>query len=518
MDNQEAKQTKRETTGRMLHVIAVILSILLMSFGFLCYEALKLKDRIFPGLRFEQIWYSVTGDMQGANMDVFNFFFYRNVPLTILGCSIVVLISYKVIIPIFFKVKWLWWLRWVKKGYVFLCAAFCAFCVYYSLYFVGYISYFQSLRAQSSQLYETYYVDPNTVEVTFPEEKRNLIYIFCESMENTYMSDKSGGAQWFSLIPNLTQMCYSNTYFYNPITHNGAQVEYNCDWTVAAMLAHTSGIPMVMPNGQNDYDNYTSFLPGVTNLGDILEAKGYQLELLLGSDAAFGGRKALYTTHGNYTIFDYNTAVERGYIDEDYYVWWGYEDRKLFDYAKEELTTLSEGDEPFAFTMLTADTHYIDGYTDETYQDFYEDNYENAVANSDQFLLDFVLWLQEQDFFANTTIVIAGDHLNMGGSYISQLPEDYPRTVFYCIINSATEYTGVLDHEYTTLDFFPTTLAAMGCKIEGDRLGLGTNLFSNEDTLIDQFGYDTLYDMMAAPSAYYQGNFAVHKNRASAFK
>ena len=43
---------------------------------------------------------------------------------------------------------------------------------------------------------------------------------------------------------------------------------------------------------------------------------------------------------------------------------------------------------------------------------------------------------------------------------------------------------------YCTLDLFPTTLAAMGCKIEGDKLGLGTNLYSSKKTLYEEFGED----------------------------
>ena len=35
---------------------------------------------------------------------------------------------------------------------------------------------------------------------------------------------------------------------------------------------------------------------------------------------------------------------------------------------------------------------------------------------------------------------------------------------------------------------YPTTLAAMGVGIEGDRLGLGTNLFSDQPTLIEHLG------------------------------
>ena len=40
------------------------------------------------------------------------------------------------------------------------------------------------------------------------------------------------------------------------------------------------------------------------------------------------------------------------------------------------------------------------------------------------------------------------------------------------------------------MDAFPTTLAAIGVEIEGNRLGLGTNLFSSEQTLTERFGIE----------------------------
>lgn len=62
------------------------------------------------------------------------------------------------------------------------------------------------------------------------------------------------------------------------------------------------------------------------SLGDILEQEGYRQELLIGSDASFGGRRQYFAQHGGYDIWDYYTARETGKIDPDYRVWWGYED------------------------------------------------------------------------------------------------------------------------------------------------------------------------------------------------
>ena len=49
-------------------------------------------------------------------------------------------------------------------------------------------------------------------------------------------------------------------------------------------------------------------------------------------------------------------------------------------------------------------------------------------------------------------------------------------------------------------DMFPTTLAALGVQIPGDRLGLGTNLYSGSDTLLEIYGYDELYSGLSSKS------------------
>ena len=62
------------------------------------------------------------------------------------------------------------------------------------------------------------------------------------------------------------------------------------------------------------------------------------------------------------------------------------------------------------------------------------------------------------------------------------------RAVYNCIINPAYE-PSVREHAFTTMDMFPTTLAAIGVTIDGDRLGLGTNLFSEHQTLTEEFSF-----------------------------
>ena len=53
------------------------------------------------------------------------------------------------------------------------------------------------------------------------------------------------------------------------------------------------------------------------------------------------------------------------------------------------------------------------------------------------------------------------------------------------------------------MDIFPSTLAALGAEIEGDRLGLGVNLFSGVPTLAEEYGYDYMFEELSKTSQFY---------------
>ena len=114
------------------------------------------------------------------------------------------------------------------------------------------------------------------------------------------------------------------------------------------------------------------------------------------------------------------------------------------------------------------------------------------MACSSSQLDAFVKWIQQQPFYENTTIVISGDHLTMDSDFCNDVSEDYERSVYNVFINLPegldTSFEKTHNREFATLDMFPTTLAAMGVTIEGDRLALGVNLFSDEQTLTEQYG------------------------------
>lgn len=384
---------------------------------------------------------------------------------------------------------------------VVLLVSMCFFAV--RLDVIGYVN----AVTTDSDFIENHYTDPRNVDLTFPEKKRNLIYIFLESLEVTFSDPTAGGPILDDYTPELSQLARDHINFSHTQGVGGGIVPYGATWTAAAMVCQTSGMIVQVPLTADQYGGENKYIPGLYSIGEILAGEGYRQVLLIGSDAEFAGRDTYFTEHGNYEIVDINALKEQGRLDPDYREWWGFEDDKLFDYAKEELTKLSQSDEPFNFTMLTADTHFPDGYVCPDCTEEYEEQYPNVLRCSSRKVSELIQWIQAQPFYENTTIVISGDHLTMDPDFMQDVNEGYTRTVYNCILNASVSPVQEKDRQFATYDMFPTTLAALGVKIPGNRLGLGTNLFSRESTLTEIYGAEVVDAELQKNSSFYNVTF-----------
>ena len=362
-------------------------------------------------------------------------------------------------------------------------------------------------QTHDSSFIASEYVKPEKTNIELPEEKRNLIYIFLESMETTYYSMQDGGLSQYDLIPEISKLAKEETNFSDTDKLGGAYTLYGTTWTVGAMTAQTAGVPLKLSIEDNAMGEYSKFLGGAYSIGQVLQKNGYHNYLLLGSDATFGGRRNLFEQHGNYEIWDFESARSENKVDEK--IWWGYTDDQLFEYAKEKVAYLAEQDEPFNFTMLTADTHFPNGYRCKDCPNKWDEQYKDVISCSSKKVGDFIKWLQKQDYYDNTTIVIAGDHLTMQSNFFElEDGQDYQKKVVNLIINPAVEAENT-NRIYSTMDLYPTTLAALGANIEGNKLGLGTNLFSNEETLIEKYGVEYVNNELMKISRFYNNNILV---------
>ena len=472
----------KEILLKILYWVGEILTVFIAGLSVLLALSVRWMFATWTNLSMDELVYHLTAPLDGTNTDMI--WDYVRV------CAV------PTILVIFFLILIL--IAWRKKEKVHLfrgiinLVALVGIIVMlgYTWTELGVGDYLKDQNTESKFI-EDEYVDPTDVEVVFPEQKRNLIYIFLESMETTYSDVDDGGAFDENVIPELTEIAQTNEDFSGADPKlNGGYSLAGTTWTMGAMFAQTSGLPLNISISANDMDTQDSFFPGVTTLGDILSDAGYTQTLLIGSEAQFGGRKLYFQEHGNYEREAYSYAIENGLIPSDYKVWWGYEDQKLFEFAKEKLLQLSQGDEPFNLTMLTVDTHFEDGYVCEQCPTEYDTQYSNVMACSSRQVGEFLKWIQQQDFYENTTIVISGDHPTMDSDYCAEIDQEgnYDRRVFTAYINAAVYAQDQQERTYSTFDNFPTTLAALGVQIDGDRLGLGTNLFSGTKTLLEEFG------------------------------
>ena len=367
-------------------------------------------------------------------------------------------------------------------------------------------------RLQSSPFIENEFVRPEDTEITFPEDKKNLICIFLESMESSAQDKANGGVFDVNYIPELTNLAKENISFSQSDLLEGSSVAPGCSYTIAGMVAQTSGLPSFLPLNYDMRNDYSYFLPGVTSLGELLEAQGYRNYFMAGSDFSFGGRRRYFTSHGNYEIYDYLWAKETGHIPQDYKKSWGFEDAKLYELAKEMITEAAEEEGPFNFSMLTVDTHTPSGYLCDLCEAQYDNKYANVHACAARQLNGFIEWAKTQDWYENTVIYISGDHLSMDpnfyGSYLDvDYNNDTGRKVYNAFINSVTEPVKEKNRRFTTLDMFPSILSAMGVRISGERLGLGTNLFSDRQTLSEEYGYEYFFKELKKRSHFYESTF-----------
>lgn len=366
--------------------------------------------------------------------------------------------------------------------------------------------YLKQVKSQT-KIFDQKYVKPNSNLIH--GNGKNLIYIYMESMETTYASKSVGGLQEeINYIPYLTELAKENINFSPNENLGGFHTSTGAGWTMAALFATSTGVPFKFPVNGNDMNFRKKFASGITAIGDILADKGYTQEFLCGSDGNFAGRKQFYEQHGNYKIFDLFTAREKGYIAPDYHVWWGFEDEILYKIAKNEILELSKKEIPFNFTMLTVDTHHVGGYRCRLCEDKYPENLANVISCADKQLYEFIKWCREQDFYKNTVIVIVGDHPRMDSILVDGVSY-YDRNVYNCFINSAKQPLISCKHrEVSTVDLFPTVISALGFEIDGNRLGLGTDLFSETKTFSEEMGFEDFNNEMKKYSSYYIDNFS----------
>lgn len=478
------KKAVKTTYKVMFHLVNILVAIF-FAFGLLFMFGIFWLFKTFPNVNLDELIFQITAPIEGTNTEMINDFLLT----ALLPAAAIFLIGMFI-------------LHFLKKGkrvcrtvFTVASAAMIAFSSSMAWNRLDVKAYMKVNSSENVKFIEENYADPVNVDITFPEQKRNLLFIYLESTEITFASKDVGGAFDENLIPEITQLSLENENFSGGHTVlNGANALSGSTWTIGSMFSSSSGLPLkVALSDHNAMSTQTQFFATTKTMGDILLENGYSNHLLIGSDASFGGRKLYYETHGDFDIQDLYTQQQAHKLpSDDYQVWWGYEDLYLYQFAQEKLTELGNSDQPFNMTMLTVDTHFEDGYKCALCGNEHPDNqYADVYSCASKQLSAFIEWCKQQPWYANTTIVITGDHPTMDGDFCKDIDPDYQRKVVTMILNSPTVNQMPESYrEYSTFDLFPTTLSALGVEIPGNRLGLGTDLYSDAETLTELCGVE----------------------------
>lgn len=351
-----------------------------------------------------------------------------------------------------------------------------------------------------SEFYRENYIHPDSVKIIAQGEPKNLVVIFLESMEKNF-------AQY---TPEIARLEKSSLDFVP-----GGQNVSGTSWTIAGITGKLCGIPLNMPMGINEYHGrLPTYVPYAKCLMDVLADKGYNQLYAQGTSGEFTQKKDFWKSHGNVEIHDIEYYKSAGKVSKDYYVFWGFEDRKLYRFVKDELDSISNLDKPFALYMLTVDTHQPQGFLDDSCKvslkevGVAEDNvnrFPEALRCASMQLESFINWMREQPWFEKTVIFVMGDHATLSLSTKAGLPQSesiyWTNFVINAHLDSGKTYRQ--GRTYSSLDMFPTILESMGFELENHAIALGKSLYADSPTLLEKYGQKTLDSLLRERSIQY---------------
>jgi phosphoglycerol transferase len=358
----------------------------------------------------------------------------------------------------------------------------------YAVWSIKLIEYISNQNVYS-ELYENEYVNPKDLEFIFPFKKRNLILLYMESMEEDYTDETLVGE---NLLPNLSK--YQNEEIHFP---NFLQMPMQ-DYTMAAIVSSMCGVPYRTAKGMNPR-KIKNFLPNLLCFPQILEQNGYENYILKSTDLDFVSSRKFYQQHGFKHIKDKLDLEKYIDLENNMGTSWGYNDRIYYNIAKDELTKIAKNKTPFMFVMITLDTHGPDIYLDKQCEKKYNDK-RDIIKCADKMAEEFLYWLQEQDFYENTTVVVIGDHPETGNN--SLYPEHQNRKIINFILNPAENSTPQKHEVWSTIDLAPTILNALGIEFAEGQFGLGRSLFKSSPTLYEIYQNRLSNDVLKSSHLY----------------
>lgn len=318
-----------------------------------------------------------------------------------------------------------------------------------------------------SDEFDRYYI---TQRETIKHPEYNLVYIYAESLEQTWFDEQ----RFPHLLPELSQNLGQAMRF------TSTQQLPGTGFTIGGIVASQCGLPLFFPLNINNQNVVNHFYPDAICLGDILKKSGYQNYFYQGADLHFSDKDVFLKTHGFdhiYGSFELRDKAKAGYRHL-----WGLYDDTVLDAAWDKFVELSEKNQRFSLFALTVDTHPPHGFiSDNCQRKTYQVNGENnvslaAISCSQEIISRFIHRIKASKWGAKTIVVLSSDHLSMSNDATDLLPEDSAkRQDLFAIFNVQQPGAVALNKPRSTLDNGATVLEALG---GANQIGLGRSSLS----------------------------------------
>lgn len=325
-------------------------------------------------------------------------------------------------------------------------------------------------------------------------ETPNLLVLYLESIERTYDATQFGDA-----YDDLNRLGERGVVF------EGVRQMENTGWTMAGMIASQCGVPL-MPAGllhDSQFEPLQSVVPGINCLGDILAARGYRLSYLGGASKEFAGKGLFYRGHQFQSVQGKEELVRR-LDDPDYVNSWGIYDDSLYDMTVEEIRRLNDADDgPWGVVTLSISGHAPNGFPAqrciERQGPLEEQGILYSVECSAWLARNLIDRLENEGLLDNTLVAIMSDHLTMRVSVWNELTMLERENTFMLLDDDLAPRR--IQRDATMLDVFPTILEALDFRLDEHRAGLGVSLLSNQETLVERHGLETLNERLREETA-----------------
>lgn len=346
---------------------------------------------------------------------------------------------------------------------------------------------FLKLRNEYTPFIADEYAAPGTIDFRAPEKPKNLVLILLESMETMYRDENTFSK---NLLPRLDRRFSGK----NAVSFDGYYQLRSTNNTVLALVGMYCGLPF-----QNSLKTMNKFIC----LPDILKQNGYQNYFMSSDALSYSGKDTFLKGHsfdGLYGAHELmKTPQDRGHDAFDISV----KDRVLFEAAKQTLSRAAKEKRPFFLTLLTLDTHDPAGYRDPLCPAEFGDM-RDSVLCTDILADDFISWMEKQEFYKDTVIVLTGDHISRKNAVDYMINEKTPPAETLNLFLNSSKQPNENKRKYTSLDLAPTLMEMLGFSFRESRFGMGVSLLSGTPTLIEKYGMPAVDTETLKPSRLYE--------------